>query len=155
VHMSEGFDFLGFHIRWRRKRGTTKWYVYTFVAKRPIRSVRDKIRALTPKTSQQDLGAVLIRINQIMRGWTNYFQHAVAQRTFSHLQAFTWWRIVHMMRTRHRCRWKDVRRWLTDRNGRWRPITADGIEMFNPAAVPITRYRYRGNNIPNPWALAV
>jgi RNA-directed DNA polymerase len=58
------------------------------------------------------------------------------------------------MRTRHRCRWKDVRRWLTDRNGRWRPITADGIEMFNPAAVPITRYRYRGNNIPNPWALA-
>src|SRR5215216_5214750 len=24
-----------------------------------------------------------------------------------------------------------------DRNGRWRPITADGIEMFNPAAVPI------------------
>jgi RNA-directed DNA polymerase len=62
---------------------------------------------------------------------------------------------VHMMRTRHRWRWKDVRRWLTDRNGRWRPITADGIEMFNPAAVPITRYRYRGNNIPNPWALAV
>lgn len=155
VHMSEGFDFLGFHIRWRRKRGTTKWYVYTFVAKRPIRSVRDKIRALTPKKSQQDLGAVLIRINQIMRGWTNYFKHAVAQRTFSHLQAFTWWRIVQMMRTRHRWRWKDVRRWLTDRNGRWRPITADGIEIFSPAAVPITRYRYRGNNIPNPWALAV
>src|SRR5215217_8530527 len=69
----------------------------SFVAKRPIRSVRDKIRALTPKTSQQDLGAVLIRINQIMRGWTNYFKHAVAQRTFSHLQAFTWWRIVHMI----------------------------------------------------------
>jgi len=155
VHMSEGFDFLGFHIRWRRKRGTTKWYVYTFVAKRPIRSVRDKIRALTPKTSQQDLGAVLIRINQITRGWTNYFQHAVAQRTFSHLQVFTWRRIVQMMRTRHRWRWKDVRRWLTDRNGRWRPITADGIEMFSPAAVPITRYRYRGSNILHPWALAV
>jgi RNA-directed DNA polymerase len=47
--MSEGFDFVGFHIRWQRKRGTTKWYAYTFVAKRPIRSVRDKIRALTPK----------------------------------------------------------------------------------------------------------
>jgi Group II intron, maturase-specific domain len=116
--------------------------------------VRDKIRALTPKTSQQDLGAVLIRINQIMRGWTNYFKHAVAQRTFSHLQAFTWWRIVQMMRTRHRWRWKDVRRWLTDRNGRWRPITADGIEMFSPAAVPITRYRYRGNNIPQPLGLS-
>ena len=152
VHMSEGFDFLGFHIQWGRKRGTNKWYVYTFIAERPIRSVKAKIRALTPRTSQQDLGAVLIRINQIMRGWTNYFQHAVAQRTFSHLQAFTWWRIVQMMRTRHRWRWKDVRRWLTDRNGRWRPISADGIELFNPEAIPITRYRYRGSKIPNPWA---
>jgi RNA-directed DNA polymerase len=27
VHMSEGFDFLGFRIQWRRKRGTNKWYV--------------------------------------------------------------------------------------------------------------------------------
>ena len=86
VHMSEGFDFLGFHIQWRRKRGTNKWYVYTFIAKRPIRSVKDKIRALTPRTSQQDLRAVLIRLNQIMRGWSNYFKHAVAQHTFSHLQ---------------------------------------------------------------------
>jgi RNA-directed DNA polymerase len=152
VDMSEGFDFLGFHIQWRRKRGTRKWYVYTFVAKRPIRSVRDKIRALTPRTSQQDLRAVLIRINQITRGWTNYFKHAVAKHTFSHLRQFTWWRIVQMMRARHRWRWKDVRRWLTDpATGRWKPITADGIEMFNAAAVPIVRYRYRGYQIPNPW----
>ncbi len=154
VHMSEGFDFLGFHIRWKRKRGTNKWYVYTFVAKRPVRSVRDKIRALTPRTSQQDLRAVLIRINQIMRGWVNYFKHAVAKHTFSHLRQFIWWRIVQMMRTRHRWRWKDVRRWLTDPTGRWKPISADGIEMFNPAAVPVTRYRYRGNKIPNPWVQA-
>jgi RNA-directed DNA polymerase len=152
VHMSEGFDFLGFHIQWRRKRGTRKWYVYTFVAKRPIRSVRDKIRALTPRTSQQDLRAVLIRINQITHGWTNYFKHAVAKHTFSHLRQFTWWRIVQMMRARHRWKWKDVRRWLTDpATGRWKPITADGIELFNAAAVPVTRYRYRGYQIPNPW----
>ena len=154
VHMSEGFDFLGFHIQWKRKRGTNKWYVYTFIADRPIRSVKAKIRALTPRTSQQDLRAVLIRINQITRGWANYFKHAVAKRTFSHLQHHTWWRIVRMMRTRHRWRWKDVRRWLTDHTGRWQPISADGIELFNPEAIPITRYRYRGNKIPNPWVQA-
>ena len=55
VHMSEGFDFLGFRIQWRRKRGTSKWYVYTFIADRPIRSLKAKIRALTHRTSQQDL----------------------------------------------------------------------------------------------------
>jgi RNA-directed DNA polymerase len=55
VHMSEGFDFLGFRLQWKRKRGTNKWYVYTFIADQPFRSVKAKIRALTPRTSQQDL----------------------------------------------------------------------------------------------------
>ena len=155
VHMSEGFDFLGFHIRWRRKRGTSKWYVYTFIGDRPFRSVKAKIRALTPRTSQQDLRTVLIRINQITRGWSNYFKHAIAQRTFAHLQQFTWGRLVRMMRTRHRWRWKDVRRWLTNpATGRWMPIQADGIELFNPETIPIRRYRYRGDTMPNPWVPA-
>ncbi len=35
VHMSDGFDFLGFRIRWKRKRGTNKWYVYTFIPTGP------------------------------------------------------------------------------------------------------------------------
>ena len=154
VHLSQGFDFLGFRLQWKRKRGTTKWYVYTFIADQPLKSVKAKIRALTPRTSQQDLRTVLIRCNQITRGWTNYFKHAIAKRTFSKLQHFIWWRIVRMMRTRHRWKWKDVRRWLTDHTGRWYPISAGGIEQFNPETIPITRYRYRGNQIPNPWAPA-
>lgn len=40
-------------------------------------------------------------------------------------------------------------------HGRWKPITADGIALFNPASVPVTRYRYRGNTIPNPWTGAI
>ena len=154
VHMSEGFEFLGFHIQWRRKRGTSKWHVYTFIAVRAIRSVKAKIRALTRRTSQQPLGTTLIRINQIVRGWAAYFKHAVAQRTFDHVRHFTWWRIVRWQRTQRRWRWADVRRWLTDHTGRWRPITADGTVLFDPAAIPIRRYRYRGT-IPTPWAQAV
>ena len=77
VHLSEGFDFLGFHIQWRRKRGTDKWFVYTFIADRPLRAVKAKIRALTHGVSQQTLDAADHRINQILRGWTNYFRHAV------------------------------------------------------------------------------
>ena len=155
VHMSDGFDFLGFHIQWRRKRGTNKWYVYTFIADRPIRSVKAKIRALTHRTSQQNPRDVLIRLNQIMRGWANYFKHAVGQAHLQHAWPhFIWWRVSRWLRTRHRWKWKDVRRWLTTPNGRWRPITADGIELFNLDTVPVTRYRYRGNKIPNPWTAA-
>lgn len=151
VHMSEGFDFLGFRIQWKRKRGTGKWYAYTFIADRPIRSVKAKIRALTRRTSQLPLRYVLIRLNQITHGWANYFRHAVAKHTFDTLSWFTWNRVVKMVRTRHRWRWKDVRRWLIGPTGQWHAPAADGIELFKMSNVSVTRYRYRGNTIPSPW----
>jgi RNA-directed DNA polymerase len=153
VHMSEGFDFLGFHIQWRHKRGTNNWYVYTFIADRPIRSLKDKIRALTNRTSQQDPRTVLIRINQILRGWANYFKHAVCKNTLGSLENFVWRRVIRWWTALHRWKWKDVRRHLTDHTGRWHRPSADGIELFNIASTPVTRYRYRGNKIPNPWTV--
>ena len=152
VHMSEGFSFLGFRIQWRRKRGTSKWYVYTFIDDRPIRSLKAKIRALTHRTSQHDLGYVLTRLNQVMHGWANYFRHAVAKNTFGMLDNFAWWRVIRMLMERHRWRWKDVRRRFTAPTGRWLPITAGEIELRPIAAIPVTRYRYRGTKIPSPWA---
>ena len=153
VHMSQGFDFLGFHIQWRTKYGSDKWYVYTFIADRPVRQVKAKIRALTRRTSQQRLRDVLIRLAQIMRGWANYFQHAVCKHLFSKLAGFTWWRVIRWLMQKHRWTWKDVRRRFTTPTGAWQPITSDGIQMFNIASVTVSRYRYRGNQIPNPWTL--
>ncbi|WP_284747751.1 group II intron reverse transcriptase/maturase [Amycolatopsis sp. RTGN1] len=154
VHMSESFDFLGFRIQRRRKRGKDKWYVYTFIADRPVRSLKDKIRALTGRLSQQSPRNTLIRLNQIMRGWFNYFKHAVCKHTMGSLESFVWWRVIRWWAKLHRWRWKDVRRRLTDDSGRWSRPSVDGIELFNIAAVPITRYRYRGIKIPNPWLVA-
>jgi RNA-directed DNA polymerase len=154
VHMGDGFDFLGFHIQWKCKRGSNKWYVYTFIADRPIRSLKAKIRALTHRTSQQDLKAVLIRLNQIMLGWANYFKHAVAKRRFVTLDHFTWWRLIRMVRYRHRWRWKDVRHWLVTPSGRWKPINADGTVLAEMAAITVSRYRYRGARIPTPFSPA-
>ncbi|WP_329104369.1 group II intron reverse transcriptase/maturase [Streptomyces sp. NBC_01439] len=154
VHLSEGFDFLGFHIQWRRKRGTDKWYVYTFIADRPVRSVKAKIRTLTHRTSQQDLAVVLINLNRVTHGWANYFRHAVAKRTFSNLDNLVWWRVIRLLQERHHWNWSDVRRRLTTPTGRWLPISAGEIELRKISAIPVTRYRYRGNTIPTPWTPA-
>ncbi|MER5185177.1 group II intron maturase-specific domain-containing protein [Streptomyces sp. NPDC002896] len=154
VHLSEGFDFLGFHIQWRRKRGTNKWYVYTFIADRPLRSVKAKIRHLTHRTSQQGLAVVLINLNRITLGWAHYFRHAVAKHIFSKLDDLVWWRLVRLLRARHHWSWSDVRRRLTTPTGRWLPISSDGIELRKISAISVTRYRYRGNKIPTPWAPA-
>ena len=53
---------------------------------------------------------MLIRLNQIMRGWANYFKHAACKRTLSRLSHFVWWRVIGWLRRLHRWRWKDVRR---------------------------------------------
>ena len=152
THMSEGFSFLGFRIQWRRKRGTSKHYACTFIDDRPVRSLKAKIRALTPRTSQQDLEYVLTRLNQVMHGWANYFRHAVAKNVFAMLDNFAWWRVIRMLTERHRWKWKDVRRRFTTPTGRWLPITAGETELRPIAAIPVTRYRYRGSQIPSPWA---
>jgi RNA-directed DNA polymerase len=150
VHMSDGFDFLGFRIRWKRKRGANKWYVYTFIGDRPVRALKAKIRALTHKTSQWGLASVLTRLGQIMRGWANYFKYAVAKHTFGKLDDFTFWRLAHMLRARHRWNWGQLRRNLTAATGRWR-IEADGVEFFRIEKVTVSRYTYRGNKIPTYW----
>jgi RNA-directed DNA polymerase len=103
--------------------------VYTFIAQRPIRSLKAKIRALTRRTSQQDLGYVLTRLSQVMHGWASYFRHAVAKHTFSMLDHFAWWRLIRMLKRRHHWNWTDVRRSLVTATGGWQPISADGIEL--------------------------
>jgi RNA-directed DNA polymerase len=152
AHMSEGLSFLGFRIQWRQKRGTSKHYVYTFIDDRPIRSLKAKIRALTHRTSQLDLEWVLTRLNQVMHGWAGYFRHAVAKNAFAMLDNFAWRRVIRMLMERHHWRWKDVRRRFTTPSGRWLPVTAGDAELRPIAAIPVTRYRYRGTQIPSPWA---
>ncbi|WP_326756378.1 group II intron reverse transcriptase/maturase [Streptomyces hirsutus] len=151
TNLADGIDFLGFHIQWRRKKGTEKWHVYTFISQRPIRQLKAKIRALTRRQSQQDLQSVLRRINQILRGWSAYFQHAVAKNQFSALAHFVWWRLIRMLKVRHHWTWKDIRRRFVTPQGHWRPISADGTDLFDLQTVAVTRYRWRGAKIPSPW----
>lgn len=154
VHMEDGFDFLGFRIVWKRKRGTEKWHVYTFIADKPVTAFKRKIRALTHRLSQVPFGAALKRINAIQRGWANYFRYAVAKHTFDRLRAIVWWRIVSWVMHRHRMTWKAFRRQQHGPQG-WRPIVLDGIELLDIASVPVGRYRYRGSKIPTPWTPTV
>lgn len=123
------------------------------VASTGVGSLRQKVRDLTHRTSQQKPRDVLIRLNQIMRGWANYFQHAVCKHTLDSLENIVWHRVVRWWMRLRRWNWKSARRHLIGRNGRWTRPTVDGIELLNIASVPVTRYRYRGTKIPNPWLL--
>ena len=147
--IDEGFDFLGWHIRRRRKRGTGNYYVYTYPSKRAILAIRRKVRTLTRRTSQPNLRLLLLRVNAALRGWANYFKHGVSKRCFDRLGSFAWRRVVRWLRQRHLgLNWTAIRRRYL--HG-WQ-IVCDGITLYNPATVAITRYRYRGAKIPSPWS---
>lgn len=59
-----------------------------------------------------------------------------------------------MLMQRHRWNWTAIRRRFTLLTGRWLPISADGIELRRIAAIPVTRYRWRGTAIPSPCPAA-
>ena len=69
----------------------------------------------------------------------------------SHGHGHAWQRVTQWLLKRHkRITWAELyRRFLTARPGN-RP-QENGIVMFDAATVPITRYRWRGTNIPTPW----
>jgi RNA-directed DNA polymerase len=65
VHIDEGFDFLGYHIRRMRKRGTDKYYVCTKPARKAI---KDKVKAKT--YSQPAVKRYRYRSSNIPTPWT-------------------------------------------------------------------------------------
>ena len=151
VHLEEGFDFLGWRIQRRRKRGTSQHFLYTYPSKKALLSVTARVRTLTRRAKNRTLPELLRRLNPVLRGWAAYFCHGVSKRTFDYLGHFAWQRVVGWLRKRHPgISWATLRRRFLPG---WRP-TQHGIELFNPATVTVTRYRYRGNKIPNPWTAA-
>jgi RNA-directed DNA polymerase len=150
-HIDEGFDFLGFRIQRRLRKGTSTKTVYTYPSKKALLSVMAKVRALTNRTRHVTLEDLLRQLNPVLRGWCAYFRHGVSKATFGYLDAFTWHRVTAWLRKRHQgISWKDLyRRYLTARLGN--RLAEYGIVMFDTAQVTVTRDRWRAGNIPKPW----
>jgi RNA-directed DNA polymerase len=153
VHIDEGFTFLGFDIRRMRKRGTSKHHVYTKPSKKAVQSIKDKVRAKTYRSTRyQDLGELLTDLNRSLAGWANYFRHGVSKATFSIIDSFTWNRLMRWIRAKYKGRtglsMKELRRRFCDQG--WR-FAHNGVVFTGAASVAVTRYRYRGRNIPTPW----
>jgi RNA-directed DNA polymerase len=149
AHIDEGFDFLGWRIQRQQKRGAVKRVVYTYPTKAALAAVKAMVRTLTRGMRNHPLNVLLHQLNSVLRGWTSYFRHGVSKATFSYLRAFVWRRVVNWLRRKHpRSNWKQLRRRYLPG---WWPTDGE-VVLLNPAAVTVTRYRYRAARIPSPWA---
>jgi RNA-directed DNA polymerase len=92
-----GFDVLGYHFergyRWPRQKSQQK--------------LKDAVRALTPRTNGQSLKLIITRLNQVLRGWFEYFKHS-HPTTYRALDGWI------------RMRLRSILRWRNGRKGRGR-----------------------------------
>jgi RNA-directed DNA polymerase len=149
VHLDEGFDFLGFHIQRKRRKGSNIRCVYTYPSKKALAAVMAKVRAITRRTSQPNLTALLQRLNAVLRGWCAYFKHGVSSKTFGYLGWWAYNRVRRWIFLRHnRARWAPLRRrYIID----GRITSEDGVQFYDPHAVAVTRYQRRAK-ILTPWS---
>jgi RNA-directed DNA polymerase len=148
THIDDGFTFLGVTLR-RKPRAGKQPCVYTFVSDQALAAVKQKVKALTTRrTISLSLHQLLRALNPILRGWASYFRFTAAKRTFAYLGYYAWWRVIRWLRKKHPGKtWK----WLRRRYRLPGPPSEAGLSLYNPAAMRVVRYRYRGAQIATPW----
>jgi RNA-directed DNA polymerase len=153
IHIDEGFVFLGMQIRRMRKRGTQKYYVYTKPSGKAIQAIKDKVKAKTYRsTRHMELDELILSLNRSLAGWANYFRYGVSKAIFSAVDHHAWGRLMRWIRAKyagkHRLGMKEMRRRFCDVG--WR-FAHNGVVFTGASSTVVTRYRYRGSNIPTPW----
>lgn len=86
VHVSQGFDFLGYTIQWTYR-------LHARPTAKAIERFREKVRRLTRRCRPVRLVELLRQLNALLRGWGTYYRKAQVRTLFWKLDAWILWRI--------------------------------------------------------------
>lgn len=111
VKVEQGFDFLGYHFVRRRSPTTGRRTFYIFPAKESQKRIRENIRNFTHRRAPIEPKEMFRRVNDTVRGWTNYYQHTNGSQAFRNLQRFINLRMRRYLSHRHHQRGPGYRRY--------------------------------------------
>jgi RNA-directed DNA polymerase len=120
VHLSEGFDFLGWNFR--RYPGCK---LLIKPSKAAIAKHRKRLADETRRMRGANAAAVIAALNPVIRGWTAYHRGMVSRKTFESLGHYTWQLTYKWARWTHPkkgARWAASRyygKFCPDRNDKW------------------------------------
>lgn len=159
IHVPQGLNFLGFHIRQFHHN------CFTFPQKD---KVLDKLREIQQWLNQHrhtQPEAVIQFLNPILRGWANYYKFCCSKRTFSYFHYRLWRMLWYWALKRHPNKSKTwvAHKYFRSLNGVKWTFSADArdrhgnqitISLFNITTIPIQRYsKVKGTASPDDPAL--
>ncbi len=106
THVEEGFDFLGQHIR--RYSGK----VLVKPSRKSIHTFLSKVRKVIKDNEQATAGHLVVQLNPIIRGWTNYHRHVSSKRVFTKVSHAIFQALWHWAKRRHP---KKPKKWVKDK----------------------------------------
>ena len=126
VHISEGFDFLGFNIRHYKVNNTKTGYKLLIKPSlKFVKNARSKIREVFLRLTGQSVGILISKINPIIRGIAEYCRKVVSSEIFGGLDDYLFTRQKRYANRTHpnkSNKWKAGKYWgrlNLSRNGNW------------------------------------
>jgi RNA-directed DNA polymerase len=151
VHIRDGFNFLGFHMRKFGRRDET---LLTVPQKDKVLKHLREIRAYLDAHKQTPAVQVIKALNPVIRGWAQYYRHVSAKAVLAKVGHAQWhmpWRWAKRRHPKKSCAWVKAR-YYRDK-GYW-AFSAGKAELVKPERTPITRFtKVAGKNSPYDPAL--
>jgi len=131
-HVTEGFDFLGFHIRkYKRTKG-----VIIQPTRANIQRVKDRIdRMLDRRNRENPVANMICALDPTVRGWANYYKFVNSSRTFESLDFYLKQKFLKWYRGKYRMGLREGTRegieWIKGRHSiRFPSFLATGVERY-------------------------
>jgi len=126
VHLTEGFDFLGFNVRYYPVTNTRTGYKLLITpSKESVRNIKAKLRDRWQTLQGSNARTVIASFTPIVRGWANYHRAGVASRVFTDLDHWMFRKEANFVRHLHPLKswhWRKHRYWgkrNPHRNDNW------------------------------------
>jgi RNA-directed DNA polymerase len=161
THTSVGFEFLGMNIRQYKvgKYSSGKsphgeilgFKTLIKPSKGKVIKHYEKLEEIITNHNSAPQGALVSKLNPIIRGWSNYYSSVVSKETFSKLDHLIWQRIERWCKRRHPkkpVKWVNNKYFKSSGNRNW--VFSDGVySLATHAETPIIRHiKVKGGKSP-------
>jgi len=137
THIDDGFDFLGWTFRKYKGKLIVK------PSKNSIKTLVRKCSTIILKEGKAARQSELIRrLNQVIRGWSNYHRHVVASQAFSYINNTLYLLLQQWAKHRHpnKSKWWRMNKYWHEKNGKRWLFLSDEYSLINLRRIAIIRH---------------